>query len=43
MCVENPRTGPCFSEMIDMSGHMPSLLEKLMFPIYLLRNPINVC
>ena len=44
MCVETLRTELRFSEMIDLRGHMPTLTCKNeYFPIYLLRNPINVC
>ena len=40
MCVETISTRARFSETIDLRGHMP---KNECFPIYLLRNPINVC
>ena len=44
MCVETPRTGLIFFETINLRGHMPHVYSKNeCFPIYLLRNPINVC
>ena len=43
MCVEMLKTVPHFSGTIDLKGHMTMLsLKNECFPIYLLRNPINV-
>ena len=41
----NPQNSACFSKMIDLRGHIPrfSLKNEHVSPIYLLRNPINVC
>ena len=44
MCVETFKTGFIFSETIDLKSHMPRFtLKNGHFPIYLFRNPLNVC
>ena len=43
MCVETLRTGLCFSEMIELRGHMPRFTLKMnILPPMSLENTINV-
>ena len=40
----NHQNSVCFSKTINLRGHMPRFTLKInVFPMYLLRNPINVC